>query len=214
MSDRSGADESLPSNLSTQVYVERWRDGDPQALGRLASRLEAALAHRIRCHKLFAALSRDASIDDLTQEVWTRLFATGADAYTHRGKGSFLAWLGSLADSTLTDLYRRKEAKKRGAGKNPGALNTRAERDARAMPGATPQQTPSQVAQLHEFERVARTVLTERELKVWTWTFLLGYTSEETAFGLSTTSSAVRGVLLRSKSKMEDALRKHRGDPG
>lgn len=207
MKDSDKAAPGDPATHSTEVILRRWREGDREAVGALSTRLAVLLAMRIRAHKLWPILSRNFSAEDLAQEVWARVLEAGPQAFQSQGKGSFMAWLARLSDHTLTDLIRFQQARKRGgdqAGQRP--LDTRSEQDAQVLPGVSPPASPSQNARADEIARVAHEVLSERERIVWFWIALDGYTPQEVAFALSTTSSSVRGLLLRSRKKLQEAM--------
>jgi RNA polymerase sigma factor (sigma-70 family) len=196
-----------PPALSTERIVKRWRAGDGEAFGSLIQRLGPLLKVRIRWHAGWRVLARKLSLEDLEHEVWARVLESGAEAYRSQGKGSFMAWLGRLADCTLTDLQRFQSARKRGgANLDPQGIDSRADREALRLPGASPEPTPTHDLRAAEIRSLAGSVLSERERQIWTWVALDGYTAQEVAFGLSTTSSSVRGVLLRSRKKLQDAL--------
>ena len=207
MSDRKKSGNSSSSiTWVTEQYVEDWQNGHAEALGALCQRFSPLVRYRIRNSTQWATLNANWSLDDLVQEVWARILGSDSTSFTPSGKGSFAAWLGRLTDSTLTDLIRRKQALKRGGGQEHGDLDTQAEKEARLFPGAAIPESPTGEARFSEFERVAGQVLNERELKAWKWVALLGYTSEETAMGLSTTPAAVRSLLVRSRAKLQKAL--------
>ena len=74
------------------------------------------------------------------------------------------------------------------------------------MPGQAPGLGPGAAARVAEFEKLAGNVLNERELKAWTWIGILGFTTEEAAYGLACTQGAVRNLLRRSRAKLMERL--------
>ncbi len=195
-----------PSQLErTGFYVERWLDGDRQALGTLWKRFTPLVLSRIRHHSSWSSV-QNLSVEDAAQEVWTKILAAPENAFTPAGEGSFVAWLGKVTDSTVTDLVRRGTALKRGAGARAEVLDTRAKGMVCNMPGQNQELGPAASARVAEFEAIAGEVLGERERLAWTWVAILGLTTEEAAFGLGTTSGAVRNLLRRSRVKLADKL--------
>ena len=192
---------------STQVHVDRWQQGDQEALGLLALRFSPLVRFRARAHSAWGSLAGRFTIDDVEQEVWARLLRQGADKFTAEESGKFAAWLGQVVDSTVIDLVRRDKAKKRGGDEQVEALDSIVALQKLRRPGGHSLLSPSGEVRLGEFEAKARQVLNERELKAWTWCVLEGYTTTEAAMGLACTSAAVRSLLLRSRSKLQEAFR-------
>jgi RNA polymerase sigma factor (sigma-70 family) len=190
---------------STRFYIERWHEGDRQALGTLWERFTPLLEHRVRNHREWPALSA-CGVEDVAQEVWARIISAPAESFEAEGPGSFVAWLGKVTDRTVTDLVRRRNALKRGGGAREDELDSRAASGDRAVPGQPRDLGPGAQARVADFERLAAETLNERELKAWTWIAILGFTTEEVAFGLATTPGAVRNLLRRSRLKLADRL--------
>ena len=199
--------EPHPESLfSTRVELAEWQKGDADALGRIYTRFEPLVSARIRYSKNWPALQERTTIEDAQQEVWARVLRSGPNAFELREEGGFAGWLGHLVDSTLVDLLRRASAQKRGAGKAGDAFDTAADALRRRIPGQASLTHASVHARAAEFEAMAEHVLGEKEAKVWRWVVLEGYTSEEAALGLGGTAASVRGILLRSRRKLQQAL--------
>jgi RNA polymerase sigma factor (sigma-70 family) len=199
--------QSSVTYWSTQIQVDQWRQGDPDALGRLADRFSPLVRFRIQGSRTFGRLKDHLTVEDIEQELWARVLKSGAEAFEARGiPHGFVAWLGQLTDSTMVDLLRGIEREKRGGGQQPHALDTMAQAQQLRRPGQRSEVSPTAEARIAEFEELAREVLSERELKAWMWVVLENYTSAEAALGLDTTPAAVRSLLVRSRSKLQSAL--------
>jgi RNA polymerase sigma factor (sigma-70 family) len=204
----TAADSSFPSqHPPTQFYIECWQAGDQQALGTLWERFTPLLHHRIRKHEAWPALERQMGVEDIAQEVWIRVLKGANDELSWSGKGAFVSWLARVTDTAILDLSRRSLATKRGGGSQPERLESGPLLHATKLPGATRTQGPASSARVLEFENLTREVLNEREQKAWTWTAVLGFTTEEAAYGLSTTPAAVRSLLRRSRQRLMDVLK-------
>lgn len=197
------------SLLSTQHHVECWRNGDQDALGRLCERLGPLLRHRIEFHRNWGRLRSLYSVEDVKQEVWTRVVRSGPGSFEPTdARRAFVSWLAQICDATLVDLIRQADAGKRGGGQRPVTLDSAAADLRLRRPGQARTLSPTTEARLSDFEQVARRVLTERELKAWQWVVLENYTSTEAAMGLDSSPAAVRSLLVRSRSKLQEALSK------
>ncbi len=196
---------------STRVQVDRWREGDGNALGRLADRFRPLVRYRIQQNRAFPQLADQVSVEDVEQEVWARILKSGVRAFERNDqRHGFVAWLGQLTDSTVIDLVRRMGREKRGGGKRPGVLDTLAAAQKLRRPGQASQASPTGNARAAEFEELARSVLSERELQAWTWVVMEEYTSTEAALGLDSTPSAVRSLLVRARAKLQEAMQERR----
>jgi len=96
---------------SGERTAERRLDPDAQLVARCLSGEEAAWEELVRLHtrRVFSVCYRftgkDGEAQDLTQEVFLRVFRT---LKTFRsGEGSFLGWLNRLTRNLLIDHYRR-----------------------------------------------------------------------------------------------------------
>jgi DNA-directed RNA polymerase specialized sigma24 family protein len=200
---------------STQVQVGLWQDGDKEALGRISQRFAPLVRYRIQGHRTWPKLQRLLGLEDVEQELWARVLRSGPAAFVTSGKtGAFVAWLAQIADSTLIDLLRGAEAQKRGGEQSPEFIDSRIEAQKMRRPGQMTLLSPTAEARLGEFEALAGKVLTDREMKAWRWVVLEGYTSGEAAMGLDTTAAAVRSLLVRSRSKLQEILQPPKSSPG
>lgn len=208
MDSRSGS-QTL---WSTQWQVKQWQAGDPDALGRLSQRFAPLVRSRIQGSRTWSRLRTYSSVDDAEQEVWARVLNSGPRSFELREqRHAFVAWLAHLVDSTLIDMLRREERAKRGGGNVPSPLDTAAAAQMLKRPGQGQLLSPTIEARLSEFDQMAKKILGERELKAWRWVVLENYTSGEAALGLDCSAAAVRSLLVRSRSKLQEALKKGKG---
>lgn len=96
---------------SGERTAERRLDPDAQLVGRCLAGEEAAWEELVRVHtrRVFSVCYRftgkDGEAQDLTQEVFLRVFRTLKSFRT--GEGTFLVWLNRLTRNLLIDHYRR-----------------------------------------------------------------------------------------------------------
>ena len=191
---------------STLLYLERWRNGSERALEDLYHRVAPLLRHRLETSRITVALRARWGIDDLINEVWT-VVLEARNEFRDFGPGSFAAWLACLADRTLVNLSRRDQAQKRGGNRDPLPIDLTGDVSRRRFPGESVRPSPSDCAQTNEFLDFASQVLQPRELQAWVWVVFCGYTSEEAALGMATSGAAVRSLLVRSRRRLQEALR-------
>lgn len=182
--------------------MARWQAGDVTAFELLHRRFAPLLAARVTHSKIWPMLRGRFSVDDVVQEVWTRVVPAVKRSFTPAGPNSFLAFLATVADRTMVDLARRQSASKRGEGENVGRLDTSCEREGARPPGAGIPETPTSSARRTELEEIARVELSERELQAWELVELQGYSAGEAALALACSDSAVRGLLLRARARL------------
>ena len=91
--------EGIPSPQDGDL-VQRARQGDQRALGEIYERYQPSVFTYI-----FYRISDQATAEDLTAEVFTRMLAN-LPRYTPRGK-PLLAWLFTIARNLVTDHYRQ-----------------------------------------------------------------------------------------------------------
>jgi RNA polymerase sigma-70 factor (ECF subfamily) len=98
---------ALMEPQETEALVRRAQHGDREAFDELvnvhARRLEALVHSRMGAH-----LKRVYEVDDVVQEVLVRSFAA-MDRFRWEGDGSFMRWLGSIAEHVILKLAGRYE---------------------------------------------------------------------------------------------------------
>ena len=200
--------DSLSPDSVSRELKEYWTRGNRRSLDRLAPRFSPLIRHRITSSQRWARLAEKMSLADVEQEVWLRVIRAGRGSYVAGGvRHAFVSWLTHIIDSTVTDLVRILDAKKRGGGEEPEALAELSGERKIKNPGQPTQiPTPSAEARVTEFEMMAREVLTEREFTVWRWVVVENYSSVDVALALGCSSAAVRSLLLRSRAKLRDQL--------
>ena len=100
---------------STDIQVSRWQAGDAAAFRALYDRFAPLLKSRVTGRRrVWPMLNGRFQVEDVVQEIWTRVIPSVRKAFTPSGPGSFCAFLGRLADSTMVDMVRTLRAAKRG----------------------------------------------------------------------------------------------------
>lgn len=207
---RSRPDEPQGSPAPpTLAYLDAWKNGDERAFAALHERFTPLLRRRVQRHDAWATLKGHCQIEDALQQLWNNALPALRTKFQHNGPGSLEAYLGRITDDTLTSLLRAHLAQKRGRG---GAKPLPTDFDsASPKPGAAAPESPTGHARASEFARLAHEVLSEREHEAWELVELMSFTSDEAALALGTTASAVRGLLLRARTKL--IARLGGGDP-
>ena len=215
MHDQAGAGNAPPSRndagpeeRSTDFHVSRWLAGDSEAFQALHDRFAPLLEIRVRQHRIWPALVGRHQVEDVVQEIWARVIPSARKAFTPSGPGSFFAYLGKLADRTLIDLVRSQRAAKRGLGQAEQALRTGAERRAMPRPGFPAKETPTSKARCTELEAMARRELNAREFQAWELVEIQGYSTDEAGLAMRCSGSAVRGLLIRGRSRLLSRFRR------
>jgi RNA polymerase sigma factor (sigma-70 family) len=186
----------------TLAHVEQWRDGDPDAFAMLHEHFAPLLRARVRRSRIWPMLEEQHQVDDVVQEIWVRGLPAVQKTFRHEGPGSFLAFLGKIADRTMIDLVRALRAGKRGNGQSTRALRTDWEPSAGLKPGQSALETPTSHARSSELLQIAEAELSEREREAWQMVELEGYSAEEAGLAMRCSGSAIRGLLLRSRARL------------
>lgn len=109
--ERGGRNSGWVAGVTGAERAERRLDTDSQLIDRCLSGDEAAWDEMVRTYtrRVFAVCYRftgkDGEAQDLTQEVFLRVFRTLKSF--RAGEGSFLVWLNRLTRNLLIDHYRR-----------------------------------------------------------------------------------------------------------
>jgi len=195
--------EDGPSELPTDVYVARWQAGNEGAFEVLFHRFGPLLAMRVRRHRVWPALSGQMQVDDAVQAIWGRVIPHARATFEPTGPGSFMGMLGDLVDKSLIDLLRLQTAAKRGYGEKTEPLANCPQGQVK-KPNGSGDATPTSQARASEIRSAAEELLGERELTAWDLVEIQGFTSEEAGFALGCTAAAVRGLLLRSRTRLAE----------
>jgi RNA polymerase sigma-70 factor, ECF subfamily len=99
---------------STFHLIERIQKGDPSAFSLLFAGHRRRLSVLIH-YRLGAELRSKVEVEDILQETWLRAFRE-IGSFTHRGSGSFIRWLGTIAQHVIADQARHNGRQKRHAG--------------------------------------------------------------------------------------------------
>ena len=189
-----------PQDWSTDAHVSRWQAGDAVAFQALHNRFAPLLAARVRRSRVWSLLETRCQIDDVVQEIWARVIPSASAAFAPSGRGSFLRFLGKIADRTMIDLARIQRAAKRGDGEQ--TLRTTWDRHGGPRPGIPAVQTPTSQARCSELEAIARAALSEREFHAWDLVEIQGFPAEEAGLAMRCSGAAIRGLLLRGRAKL------------
>ena len=190
-----------PTDWSTDVFVHRWQAGDEHAFETLYLRFAPLLTVRVHRHRLWHVLRRHYQVEDVVQAIWERVILAARQAFAPSGPGSFLAFLGTLADRTMVDLVRYGGAIKRGDGARQEDVDLVLVGQENAGARHAAAETPTSHARVSEIGELARRILSEREHRAWDLS-QRGYTSEEIGFAMGCTDAAVRGLLFRARGRL------------
>ncbi len=208
--------ESAPR---TRELLEGYLLGNREAERKLFELHRQRLVERVQQEHWMAGLAKYVTPEDLVGEVFLRALSSGVlQDLDDRGRGSLARLLFKMLDDVAVDTYRRHGTEKRGGGRLPssydgGDENTPTGHGQPSM--ASLDTTPTAKVRAGELLERCRKVLDEREWQVWQLSEVEDCTSIEIADRLSTTDSAVRGVLRRARRKLLMKLAQAvRDDPG
>lgn len=196
------AEAALQTAWRTVMHLDRWRAGDPAAFDTLYRRFGPLLRSRVTRSRVWALLQGRMQPEDVTQEIWARAIPAAQTGFVDAGPGSFLGFLGKIADRTMIDLARRLCAQRRGGGAEAAGLQTDWENHVLRKPGNPDQPTPTNLARASELAQLAKEVLPADLHSAWHLVEVEGFTAEEAGLGLRRTASAVRGLLLRARARL------------
>ena len=126
---------------STDHHVSRWQAGSAESFELLYQRFAPLLTYRVRHHGAWSVLGKRFQTEDVVQEIWARVVPAAQNRFTPSGTGSFLAFLGTVAERTMIDLTRRATAVRRDGGEMPVPLESE-DADAMSFLNRTPTDTP------------------------------------------------------------------------
>ena len=192
---------TLQDPCPTGVHFERWKNGDDAVFDALHARFSPLLCARIRRHRAYSLLDGAFHVEDVLQEIWARSVPAAKQKFLDAGPGSFLAFLGKIADRTVIDLARRHHAQKRGRG-GAESLSTCFDTADTSRPGRSAPPSPTSNARMSELLCLVKEELSAREFESWDLVEMQGFTAEEAGLAMRSTSAAVRGLLLRSRTKL------------
>jgi RNA polymerase sigma factor (sigma-70 family) len=196
----------------TKELLARYLAGDFAAEERLFSRFRTALLERARRHPRLRPLARDCTAEDVVQEVFRRVLASGLlNAFEDRGRGTLEAVLTRVLENTLVDFGRRASARKRGGThERLDALETGVAPGLDRLPADDT--TPTNRARSKELVELAGRELEPRELEAWRWVEIEGLDAADVARRMKSTPAAIRGLVFRARAKLIRALSDERAD--
>jgi RNA polymerase sigma factor (sigma-70 family) len=184
------------------VHVSAWQAGNDEAGELLCARFSSLLERRIRKNRAWPLVERLQPIEDVVNDIWVRALAPARERFEPSGTGSFLAFLGKIADHTVVDLARRFTASKRGGGGHVQALDDTTEKEATRLPSRPRVETPTSYARASELRELPDRVLNQRELEAWELRVFEDREYVEIALALDCTEAAARSLHLRARSKL------------
>jgi RNA polymerase sigma factor (sigma-70 family) len=197
----------------THVPLERWRKGDESAFAVLHARFAPLLRMRVRRHRVWPMLARRIDLDDVLQELWARVMPAVRTQFRHDGPGTLYAFLGRVCDRLVVDIARRMYAQKRGE-RATRELGTVVDVADGARPGRSAPLTPTGHARFAELVNIARESLSDREFDAWRLVEMEQFSSDEAALAMRCSGAAVRGLMLRARSKLVVRLAELDASPG
>lgn len=205
---RGCENNAMDDNTNTHELLSRYLSGKIQAGTRLFEKLGAEMRAQLSRHPKWRYLRAYTCSEDVVQEVFARVFASGLlHKVEDRGRGSAAVLFATILDRTLVDHLRRRGAAKR---RDVGAPQTQRIQE----PGATTWQstladdgtTPTENACARDLIEFCRRHLSAREWAAWEAVEIRGLSAEEAARIEGTNASAVRGVLFRARARIGQLL--------
>src|SRR5262245_24065229 len=92
------------------MFLSRARAGDRMAFDWLARRCLPQIERRVRS-RISRSLSEEIEVNDIVQEALLRGFQS-IDRFEERGQGSFLRWLGAIAEHVILDALGKRERRR------------------------------------------------------------------------------------------------------
>jgi len=117
-----------------------------------------------------------------------------------------------VLDHVLKDAARRAGRRRRGSGLTEVSLDDLGDATRHDLP-SDPSPSPTSDARAAELLALARERLDERAWSVWYAVEVEGMASTDVAEWLDVTPSAVRGILLRARARLKQALARGRTGP-
>ena len=201
----------IPGSWDTRKELANWSTEGETARDRFCRHYLGVVQGMVATHRLWPPLRNRAEVEDVAQEVWSRLLAKvqsqgGWHNFEYRGKGSLEAYLFKVVDHTIKDYNRREHADKRGGGATIKPLSVGDEADGDPSLQQAREETPTEFARSNETHETAQRVLTTEEHEVWSWIDLEGYTSVEVSAWIRKSPEAVRSILYRARKKLRDHI--------
>jgi len=176
---------SYVPGTSDRELIQRFQQGDPEALGELYDRHQESIFKFI-----LVRVSDPQTAEDLTGEVFTNVIARLPDTPIH----NFRAWLFRIARNQVIDHYRGKE----------GSAMTSLD-DAEIRAADRPASTVEQRLMLeHVQHALAGLEATQRDVVILR--FLVGLSLQEVAETLNKSVSAVKALQHRGLDNLRQLL--------
>lgn len=181
----------------TDIHADAAREGDDSAFAQLYDRVAPALYAWAR-FRIHGPMKRELEPEDIVQEVWWR--ALDAFARFDAERGSFRAWVFSIANNVLREALRRRPAR--------GVVSER-EAKVHSLPPELAEQLTSIATELGRREGVTKLVdvisrLTREEQRLFVQCGLEGQTIREVAPQLEMTEAAAQRRWHRLREQLGD----------
>lgn len=189
-----------PSGVT--VLLERWHDGDKQALDQVVPLVYAELGRLARA-QLARAGNATLQPTELINEAYMKL--VDSDRIDWAGRAHFFSMAALVMRRVLVDRYRKRQADRRGGGMTRVTLNTFREVDASTAPSETLDLDRLDDA-LVELER-----LDSRQARIVILRFFGGLTIEQTASALELSVTTVKREWAAARIWLHRALKPGQG---
>ncbi|MGE0758061.1 MAG: RNA polymerase sigma factor, partial [Pirellulaceae bacterium] len=144
-------------------------------------------------------------VEDVLQETFYKA-AQSIRSFEHRGPGSFLAWLKTIASNRIKDAHKRRRRERRASPLAALADSTMTQLVQR-LAGDSP--SPSQHVRQQDRVRLLRSALASlpaEQQEVIVRYYLQEQSLDQIADALARTKDAVRGICYRAKQNLRSSL--------
>lgn len=191
--------------VATRELLADYLAGNTDAGQKLFRQHAHFLLGKAKHHSGFHGLRVDVSAEDLVNEVFVRLFASGSLlSFEDRGKSSLRRLLLRILERVIIDSHRRKQAQKRGADQQaaPFSSGDLDPRDSLAERAVSPDTSPTSHARHSELLVLCKEHLSSRDFVIWEMVEVRELDSFAVAKQLGMKPEAVRGSIYRSRKKL------------
>lgn len=190
--------------------IQLAKQGDRVTLNRLLYDCSEQLSRFIQ-HRLPSSIRSLVAVEDIRQETFRMAFRKIGE-YEDRHEGAFFGWLRTIALNQIRDVIKAQQAKKRGgdvarfhAGQGFADESIANLFDGIAGDDATASRNVAREEAIH-FIRVALSGLPDEYRIVLRMQFEEGLTYEQIGEKIGKSTSAVKGLLQRAKTKLQSDL--------
>ena len=177
---------------SSQMLVNRARDGDRAAFGQLFENYRSRMAGLISS-RIGPGLRGKLEVDDVLQETFTKAFQS-LERFRWTGDTSFFRWLGGIANNIILKASSRKDREPK--------LRLEDDFAARGISPSTAMRRDERFERLQE----ALVDLTPEQREVVRMVRLEGLKIKDVAEGTNRTPEAVKQLMLRGLRRLRSRL--------